>query len=45
MTLIFFADSGRTGSQQYNIQEAWHSFIDAKCKWHSNQLDGAVSKE
>ena len=27
----------------YHIQEAWHSFIDAKCRWHSNQLDGTAS--
>ena len=30
-------------SLQYHIQEAWHSFIDAKCRWRFNQLDGAGS--
>ena len=27
----------------YHIQEAWHNFIDAKCRWRSDRLDGAGS--
>ena len=29
--------------KQYQIQEAWHSFIDAKCRWRSDWLDGTGS--
>ena len=25
------------------MQEVWHNFIDAKCRWRSDRLDGAGS--
>ena len=27
----------------FAVQEAWHSFIDAKCRWRSDRRDGAGS--
>ena len=27
------------------MQGAWHNFIDAKCRWHFDQLDGAGSNK